>query len=95
MKAKRRLTTVHSHHDGFSSFGVLDKFSFHVIFCVIYAPVIHPQSIIHSMIETSDSSVLAQMGWPDMRLPILYTMSWPQRVECSEAGLTVCPLCTS
>lgn len=46
--------------------------------------VIHPQSIIHSMIETADSSVLAQLGWPDMRLPILYTMSWPQRVLCSE-----------
>ncbi|PSC72817.1 1-deoxy-D-xylulose-5-phosphate reductoisomerase [Micractinium conductrix] len=46
--------------------------------------VIHPQSIIHSMIETADSSVLAQMGWPDMRLPILYTMSWPERVLCSE-----------
>jgi len=46
--------------------------------------VIHPQSIIHSMVETSDSSVLAQLGWPDMRLPILYTMSWPERVECSE-----------
>ena len=35
-------------------------------------------------IETADSSVLAQMGWPDMRLPILYTMSWPERVLCSE-----------
>ena len=46
--------------------------------------VIHPQSIIHSMIETADSSVLAQLGWPDMRLPILYTMSWPERVQCSE-----------
>lgn len=46
--------------------------------------VVHPQSIIHSMVETSDSSVLAQMGWPDMRLPILYTMSWPERIECSE-----------
>ncbi|CAK0783147.1 hypothetical protein CVIRNUC_006343 [Coccomyxa viridis] len=46
--------------------------------------VIHPQSIIHSMVETQDSSVLAQMGWPDMRLPILYTMSWPERVPCSE-----------
>lgn len=46
--------------------------------------VIHPQSIIHSMIETADSSVLAQLGWPDMRLPILYTMSWPQRINCSE-----------
>lgn len=46
--------------------------------------VIHPQSIIHSMVETADSSVLAQLGWPDMRLPILYTMSWPERVNCSE-----------
>lgn len=42
--------------------------------------VIHPQSIIHSMVETQDSSVLGQLGWPDMRLPILYTMSWPLRV---------------
>eukprot|EP00884_Botryococcus_braunii_P001348 jgi/Botrbrau1/11213/Bobra.0075s0009.1 len=46
--------------------------------------IIHPQSIIHSMVETQDSSVLAQLGWPDMRLPILYTMSWPERVPCSE-----------
>ncbi|WP_269623205.1 1-deoxy-D-xylulose-5-phosphate reductoisomerase [Prochlorococcus marinus] len=43
--------------------------------------VVHPQSIIHSMIELADSSVLAQMGWPDMKLPILYAMSWPERVE--------------
>ncbi len=43
--------------------------------------VIHPQSIIHSMIELSDSSVLAQMGWPDMKLPILYCMSWPERIK--------------
>lgn len=46
--------------------------------------VIHPQSIIHSMVETADSSVLAQLGWPDMRLPILYTLSWPERVMTSE-----------
>ncbi|CAM8933826.1 unnamed protein product [Rhodiola kirilowii] len=46
--------------------------------------IIHPQSIIHSMIETQDSSVLAQLGWPDMRLPILYTLSWPDRIYCSE-----------
>ncbi|KAI5059906.1 hypothetical protein GOP47_0024326 [Adiantum capillus-veneris] len=46
--------------------------------------VVHPQSIIHSMVETQDSSVLAQLGWPDMRLPILYTISWPDRVPCSE-----------
>ncbi|CAD6232376.1 unnamed protein product [Miscanthus lutarioriparius] len=46
--------------------------------------VIHPQSIIHSMVETQDSSVLAQLGWPDMRIPILYTLSWPDRIYCSE-----------
>lgn len=46
--------------------------------------VIHPQSIIHSMVETADSSVLAQLGWPSMKLPIIYTMSWPDRVYCSE-----------
>jgi len=43
--------------------------------------VIHPQSIVHSAIETADSSVIAQMGWPDMRLPILYSMSWPHRIH--------------
>ena len=43
--------------------------------------VIHPQSIIHSMVELADSSVLAQLGWPDMKLPILYCLSWPSRLE--------------
>jgi len=43
--------------------------------------VIHPQSIIHSMIEMDDSSVLAQLGWPDMKLPILYCLSWPSRLK--------------
>ena len=43
--------------------------------------VIHPQSIIHSMIELEDSSVIAQLGWPDMKLPILYAMSWPERFK--------------
>jgi len=47
--------------------------------------VVHPQSIVHSMVETSDSSVLAQLGWPDMRLPLMYTMSWPARVPVSDA----------
>jgi len=42
--------------------------------------VIHPQSIIHSLIKLQDTSVLAQLGWPDMRLPILYAMSWPERI---------------
>lgn len=55
--------------------------------------VIHPQSIIHSMVETQDSSVLAQLGWPDMRLPILYTLSWPDRIYCSEITWPRLDLC--
>ncbi|KAF9625538.1 hypothetical protein IFM89_023849 [Coptis chinensis] len=55
--------------------------------------VIHPQSIIHSMIETQDSSVIAQLGWPDMRLPILYTLSWPDRIYCSEITWPRLDLC--
>lgn len=43
--------------------------------------VIHKQSIIHSMVEFEDSSVLAQLGWPDMRLPLLYAIAWPHRVS--------------
>ena len=42
--------------------------------------VVHPQSIIHSLIEVQDTSVLAQLGWPDMRLPLLYALSWPDRL---------------
>jgi len=43
--------------------------------------VIHPQSIIHSMVEFVDSSVVAQISVPDMRLPITYALFWPERVE--------------
>ncbi|UCE25730.1 MAG: 1-deoxy-D-xylulose-5-phosphate reductoisomerase [Candidatus Zixiibacteriota bacterium] len=43
--------------------------------------VIHPQSIIHSMVEFIDSSVIAQLSKPDMRLPITYALFWPDRVE--------------
>mmetsp|Transcript_5597 Transcript_5597/g.5788 ORF Transcript_5597/g.5788 Transcript_5597/m.5788 type:complete len:457 (+) Transcript_5597:73-1443(+) len=42
--------------------------------------VVHPQSIIHSAVESADTSVIAQLGWPDMRLPLLYSISWPARV---------------
>jgi 1-deoxy-D-xylulose-5-phosphate reductoisomerase len=42
--------------------------------------VLHPQSIIHSMVVCKDRSVLAQMGTPDMRVPIAYGLSWPHRV---------------
>lgn len=43
--------------------------------------VVHPQSIIHSMVEYIDGSVLAQMGSPDMRIPIAHAMAWPQRMS--------------
>lgn len=42
--------------------------------------VVHPQSIIHSMVQFVDGSVKAQMSRPDMRLPILYALTWPERV---------------
>ena len=42
--------------------------------------LIHPQSVIHSMVEFEDGAVMAQLGMPDMRLPILYAMSWPERL---------------
>ena len=43
--------------------------------------VIHPQQIIHSMVQFHDASVIAQLGTPDMRVPIAYGLSWPERVE--------------
>ena len=43
------------------------------------AVVVHPQSIVHSLVEFCDGSVIAQMGDPDMRLPIQYALSWPER----------------
>jgi 1-deoxy-D-xylulose-5-phosphate reductoisomerase len=45
--------------------------------------VIHPQSIIHSMVQFRDSSIKAQMGLPDMRLPIQYALTYPTRVQTS------------
>jgi 1-deoxy-D-xylulose-5-phosphate reductoisomerase len=49
--------------------------------------VIHPQSIIHSLIELQDTSVLAQLGWPDMRLPLLYALAWPERIPTNWSPL--------
>jgi len=43
--------------------------------------IIHPQSIIHSMVEFIDSSVIAQMSLPDMQIPILYSLTYPERVK--------------
>ncbi len=49
--------------------------------------VIHPQSIVHSMVEYIDGSVIAQMSPPDMKLPIQYALCWPQRRAGAAAKL--------
>lgn len=49
--------------------------------------VVHPQSIIHSMVEYTDGSVLAQLGSPDMRIPIASALAWPERLETNCAKL--------
>lgn len=49
--------------------------------------VIHPQSIIHSMVEYVDASVVAQLGSTDMKIPIAYGLSWPQRIRSGVASL--------
>jgi 1-deoxy-D-xylulose-5-phosphate reductoisomerase len=49
--------------------------------------VVHPQSIIHSMAQTIDGSLLAQMGLPDMRTPIAHCMGWPQRISSGVGAL--------
>jgi 1-deoxy-D-xylulose-5-phosphate reductoisomerase len=49
--------------------------------------VIHPQSTIHSMVQYRDTSVVAQLGTPDMRVPIAYGLAWPERVTSGAAAL--------
>jgi 1-deoxy-D-xylulose-5-phosphate reductoisomerase len=49
--------------------------------------VIHPQSVIHSMVDYEDGSVLAQLGNPDMRTPIAHAMAWPERIDSGVAPL--------
>jgi len=49
--------------------------------------VIHPQSVIHSMVQYRDTSVVAQLGTPDMRVPITYGLAWPERIESGAAAL--------
>lgn len=61
----------------------LEVIEAHYLFQMDYDRIdiaIHPQSIIHSLIELQDTSVLAQLGWADMRLPLLYALSWPERI---------------
>jgi len=49
--------------------------------------LVHPQSVVHSMVEYVDGSVLAQMGTPDMRTPIAYALAWPDRMEAPSPRL--------
>ncbi|MFV0674188.1 1-deoxy-D-xylulose-5-phosphate reductoisomerase [Variovorax sp. tm] len=49
--------------------------------------VIHPQSVVHSMVQFTDASVIAQLGTPDMRVPIAVGLAWPERVESGAARL--------
>jgi len=61
----------------------LEVIEAHFLFGVPYErieAVVHPQSIIHSMVEMVDGSVLAQMGFPTMELPVLYALTWPERL---------------
>ena len=51
--------------------------------------MIHPQSVIHSMVSYRDGSVLAQLGAPDMRTPIAYTLAWPERIDAPVARLNL------
>lgn len=49
--------------------------------------VVHPQSVVHSMVEYVDGSVIAQLGNPDMRTPIAHCLAWPERIESRVPGL--------
>ncbi len=51
--------------------------------------VVHPESVIHSMVQYCDGSVLAQLGQPDMRTPIAYGMAWPERIEAGVESLNL------
>ena len=67
----------------------LEVIEAHHLFLVDYDKIdviIHPQSIIHSMVEFRDKSVIAQMGEPDMKTPILYAFTYPERVENNLLG---------
>jgi 1-deoxy-D-xylulose-5-phosphate reductoisomerase len=62
----------------------LELIEAHYLFGLLPSPqldvVIHPQSVVHSLVEFVDGSVLAQLGSPDMRIPIAYALAWPERM---------------
>jgi len=62
----------------------LEVIEAHWLFDLAYDKIkvlIHPQSIVHSLVEFKDNSILAQMAVPDMRLPILYALGYPERID--------------
>ena len=56
------------------------------------AVVVHPQSIVHCMVEYVDGSVLAQLGTPDMRTPIACALAWPERIDSGGGPLDLASL---
>ncbi|MDX2480386.1 MAG: 1-deoxy-D-xylulose-5-phosphate reductoisomerase [Desulfuromusa sp.] len=54
--------------------------------------LIHPESIIHSLVEYRDGAVMAQLGIPDMKTPIAYALSWPERLPLSQQPLDLCKM---
>ncbi len=54
--------------------------------------VVHPQSIVHALVEYADGSVLAHLGSPDMRVPIAHALAWPERVASGAPWLDLCAL---
>ena len=54
--------------------------------------LVHPQSVVHSMVRYRDGSVIAQMGQPDMRTPIAYGLAWPERIDAGVASLSLTQL---
>jgi 1-deoxy-D-xylulose-5-phosphate reductoisomerase len=67
----------------------LEVIEAHFLFALPYeriSAIVHPQSIIHSLVEFRDGSVLSQMGFPNMELPILYALTWPERI--ADDGVT-------
>jgi 1-deoxy-D-xylulose-5-phosphate reductoisomerase len=65
----------------------LEVIEAHWLFGMTPDVLLHPQSIIHSLVEYIDGSLLAQLGNPDMRIPIAYGLSWPNRIQSGVSSL--------
>jgi 1-deoxy-D-xylulose-5-phosphate reductoisomerase len=75
----------------------LELIEAHYLFGIAEARIdilVHPQSIIHSLVTFTDGSVLAQLGAPDMRIPIAHTLGWPERLEADTPRLDLASIGT-